>query len=85
MGFGEGGDAVFAFGEVIQGSEEEHRIDGMGFTRKRAGIALADSSEVEAAGLFNVFGDRIEEIDGVTQAGEPCGVEAGAAADVEDR
>lgn len=80
----EGLDAVRPVGEVIERAEEEYCVDGFAFARECAGIALADSGKAEMRCLFEVFVNGVEEVDGVAEGGEPCGVGSGAPADVED-
>ena len=83
-----GGDTIGAFGEVIQGTEKQHRVVCVRRSVDTAGVAdLGGESLVVTETLqrlLDVGGHRVDEMHLMAVGEQPFGVDAGAAADVEN-
>ena len=81
-------DAVVPVGEVIHGPEDQRRVEpGVGH-REGAGVAHlgsdATSGPRHAAGLLDVGGDEIHDVDVVAVGRQPSGMDSRGASDIEN-
>jgi hypothetical protein len=90
MGFAQGSQAVLFLCQVINGTEQQDRIDGLTGWFEPACISDRDRSQRMlrllrrcSAGLLDVTGHGIDQMHLVPARGQPAGIGSSSAADIE--